>query len=79
LIKEKHNVIAGLVPNPAKKYPIPMVFAESAKARTKTPAVPIAQEILMPIFLPQLSAMYGIKKKPASEPKKTIDCKIVMT
>lgn len=31
----------------------------------------------MAIFLPELSAIKGIKKKPNNDPIKTIDCKMV--
>ena len=50
---------------------------EFAITRRKTPKVQIAHEICIAIFLPKLSAIKGIIKKPINDPIKTIDCKIV--
>lgn len=72
-MKEKQRVMAGFDPNPAKKYPNPTMFGESARAHTNTPKVPIAHEALIASFLPQLSAMYGITKNPTNDPQNSID------
>ncbi len=55
-MNEKHKVIAGFVPKPAKKYPSPTILGESETATIRTPIVPTAHERRMEIFLPQLSA-----------------------
>lgn len=76
-MKEKHSVIAGFDPKPAKKYPIPIMATELAITKRKTPNVQITHEICMAIFLPKLSAIKGMIKNPIKDPIKTIDCKIV--
>ena len=76
-MNEKQRVIAGLEPAPARKYPIPTIFGELAKQISPTPMVHTAHEILMAIFRPKLSAMYGKTKNPISEPINSIDCRIV--
>jgi hypothetical protein len=76
-MNEKHSVIAGFDPKPARKYPIPIITIELAITKRKTPTVQISQDICIAIFLPKLSAMKGIMKKPIKEPMNTIDCKTV--
>ena len=48
--------MAGLAPKPARKYPIPTMLGEFEMQIIKTPTVQISQDILIAIFLPQLSA-----------------------
>jgi len=50
---------------------------ELAITRRKTPKVQITHEICIAIFLPKLSAIKGMIKKPINDPMNTIDCKIV--
>jgi hypothetical protein len=76
-INEKHKVIAGLDPNPAKKYPIPIKTTEFPITNNNTPNVHMAHDICIAILLPKLSAIKGIIKNPIKDPIKTIDCKIV--
>ena len=76
-MNEKHKVIAGFEPKPAKKYPIAIKVTELAIVSKKTPNVQMSQEMIMAIFLPKLSAMNGMIKKPINEPMNTIDCKTV--
>ena len=71
-------MIAGLQPNPDRKYPIPTIFGESAKHIAKTPKVHIPHAILTAILRPQLSAIYGIAKNPDNEPINNIDCKTLI-
>ena len=68
-MNERHKVMAGLHPNPVTNCPIPMIYGERAKLIVKIPRTKSIQEISIVIFLPQLSAMKGITKKPMSEPK----------
>ncbi len=77
MIKEKQSVMAGLEPNPARKYPAPIKKTELARVSTSTPTVHMAQAICMAILLPKLSAIKGMIKNPINEPTKTIDCSIV--
>lgn len=77
MINEKHNVIAGLDPRPAKKYPRPIKNTELANVKIRTPTVQIPHEICIAILLPILSAIKGIMKNPIKDPIKTIDCKTV--
>lgn len=51
---------------------------EPAKAINTHPTVHIPQENLIAILLPQLSAKYGIVKKPSKLPMKIIDVKTVV-
>lgn len=67
-----------MAPNPAKKYPIPTILGEVAKAAKATPTVQIIQDTLIVILLPQLSAKYGIAKNPIKLPTKIIDVKTVV-
>jgi len=76
-MNEKQSVIAGFDPKPAKKYPIAIKTIELAMTRRNTPKVQITHEICIAIFLPKLSAIKGMMKKPINDPIKTIDCKIV--
>ena len=76
-MNEKHNVIAGFEPKPAKKYPVAIKVIELATTSNSTPNVQMAHEICIAIFLPKLSAIKGIMKKPINDPIKTIDCKTV--
>ena len=76
LIKENARVIAGFVPNPRKKNPKPMILGESAIIVATIATIPMIQAILIAPFLPELSAILGITKKPMSAPKKSIDCRI---
>lgn len=76
-MNEKHRVMAGFEPRPAKKYPIAIITTELAIVSRKTPRVQIIQEIIMAILRPRLSAMKGMIKNPIREPMKTIDCKTV--
>jgi hypothetical protein len=76
-MNEKHKVIAGFEPNPAKKYPAPIKKTLLANTKITTPTVHNAHEICIANFLPKLSAMNGIIKKPNKLPIKTIDCNIV--
>jgi hypothetical protein len=69
--------MAGFEPRPARKYPTAIKMTEFAMTRMRTPNVQIIHETCMAIFLPKLSAMKGIMKKPINEPMKTIDCKTV--
>ena len=48
--------MAGLAPNPAKKYPIPTIAGDAAKVINKTPRVHISHDILIAILRPLLSA-----------------------
>ena len=68
-MNEKHRVVAVLHPKPAKNCPIPIILDESAAHIIKSPITKNAHEITIAIFLPQLSAMKGITKKPMSDPK----------
>lgn len=76
-MNEKQSVIAGLDPKPAKRYPIAINVVEFAITSKKTPTVQMIHDICMAIFLPKLSAMKGMMKKPAKDPMKTIDCNTV--
>ena len=76
-MNEKQRVMAGFEPKPARKYPIAIKMTELAITSIRTPNVHIIHETCMAIFLPRLSAMKGIIKKPISEPMKTMDCKTV--
>jgi len=69
--------MAGLAPNPARKYPIPTILVESANAQNTTPTVQITHEVLMAILLPQLSAKYGMAKKPNKLPTKIMEVSTV--
>lgn len=77
MIKEKHKVMAGFEPRPARKYPIPISLIEFAITSKNTPNVQIPQETCIAIFRPRLSAMKGMIRNPTREPIKTIDCRIV--
>lgn len=57
LIIDSVKVMAGLQPNPERKYPIPTIFGESAKHIAITPRVHIPHDILTAILRPQLSAI----------------------
>ena len=72
-INENANVIAGLVPKPMKNNANPMTFGESAIEKSTDPTIPIIIAIFNPSFLPELSAIVGMKKKPMSAPKNNID------
>ena len=72
-MKEKQSVMAGLEPNPARKYPAPTKKTELARVSTRTPTVHIPHAICMAILLPKLSAIKGMIKNPIKEPTKTID------
>lgn len=76
-MNEKHSVIAGFDPRPAKKYPIAIIATEFAIVSKKTPKVQMTQEIIMAILRPRLSAIKGMIKKPIRDPINTIDCKTV--
>ena len=78
LMNEKARVMAGLAPNPIKNNPNPMIRGESAIATIRTETVPMIQATLIATFLPELSATFGITKKPANDPKNSIDCRIGM-
>lgn len=69
--------MAGFDPNPAKKYPMPIIISELAITRRNTPSVQIAHETCIAIFLPRLSATKGMMKNPINDPKNTIACRIV--
>lgn len=71
-------MIAGFAPNPARKYPIPTILGEDAKAANATPIVHIIQEALMAILRPQLSAKYGMVKNPSKLPTNIIEVKTVV-
>lgn len=70
--------MAGLAPKPAKKYPMPIILCDVAKAANATPTVQMNQDALMAILLPQLSAKYGTVKNPNKLPIKIIDVKTVV-
>jgi hypothetical protein len=70
--------MAGLAPNPAKKYPIPTMLGEEANAQNATPTVQIIHDALIAIFLPQLSAKYGIVKKPSRLPTNIMEVRTVV-
>lgn len=76
-MNEKQRVIAGFDPKPASKYPMAIIGTEPAITRRNTPKVQMTHDICIAIFLPKLSAIKGIIKKPTNDPIKTIDCKIV--
>lgn len=76
-MNEKHSVIAGFEPKPAKRYPIAIIGTEVAMTNKNTPTVQIAHDICIAILLPRLSAIKGIMKNPTSDPTNTIDCSIV--
>lgn len=57
LMNEKHKVMAGFVPNPTRKSPIPIILWESAMQVSRTEIVPIPQAILIASLLPKLSAI----------------------
>jgi hypothetical protein len=75
-MNEKAKVIAGLAPNPIKNNPSPMILGESAIVTIRTETVAMIQATLIATFLPELSAIFGIIKKPVNDPKNSIDCKI---
>lgn len=60
--------MAGLHPNPHINCPTPIIFGESASPTKAIPNTKIAHEIRIASRRPQLSAMYGITKKPINEP-----------
>lgn len=57
---------------------MPTMLGEEAKAAKATPIVQMNQDILMAILRPQLSAKYGIVKKPSRLPTKIIDVRTVV-
>lgn len=52
LMKEKQRVMAGLVPNPMRKSPNPIILGESAMQMIITATVPMPQDVLIANFLP---------------------------
>lgn len=76
-MNEKHSVMAGLDPRPAKRYPMAIMVVELAITSKNTPKVQITHDICMAIFLPKLSAIKGIMKNPTNDPMNTIDCNTV--
>lgn len=76
-MKEKQRVMAGFEPNPAKKYPTPIIRGEAAKTKTKTPIVQMPHDICIANLRPKLSAIKGIMKNPNKDPTNTIDYRIV--
>jgi hypothetical protein len=75
-MKEKHRVMAGLVPKPTRKSPIPIISGESARQVKRTDRVPTPQAIRIANLLPKLSAMNGITKNPKMAPTNIISCSI---
>ena len=67
-----------MAPKPARKYPIPIILGDEANAANATPMVQIIHDDLMAILLPQLSAKYGITKKPSKLPTKIIEVRTVV-
>ena len=67
-----------MAPKPARKYPIPIILGEEAKAANATPMVQIIHDDLMAILLPQLSAKYGITKNPNKLPTKIMEVRTVV-
>ena len=61
-------MIAGFVPNPMKKRLKPMTIGESAIENNAELTILIIMAILSPSFLPELSAMVGMNKKPNKAP-----------
>lgn len=68
------KVIAGFVLNPIKKKLNPTILGESDSSNIKMDRVANAHATLIANFLPELSAIYGITKKPNNAPINSIDC-----